>query len=337
MDPMAGVNTETSGTGGGASPAAIETRAVTKRFSSREALRNVNLRVERGSTYGLIGLNGAGKSSLIRALVGLLPPSEGVCVLGGVDVWKDRVKAIGRVGYVPDRPHVYPWMTVAGAVRFASQMWASWDAEVAERLLKQYRLDRTQRCGKLSKGQGAKLSLLLALAHNPEILILDEPTDGLDPVSRDEFLEDVLDATMVREAAPGGVGERSPRTVLISSHSLGDLERLADTIGILHGGELVVQERTEKLLGEVRRYRAALEDDGDRGSRGSVRAKVSGLVYERVRGREWALTVRGESGRVMEEIRGAMKVGSIDVLPVSLEDVFKDVVKGKLAEAEVTS
>lgn len=311
-------------------PLAIQTHGVSKHFGKRTVLRNVSLRVERGTTYGLIGLNGAGKSTLIRALVGILPPSSGECSLSGVNVWLDHVGAMSRVGYVPDRPHVYPWMRVEGAIEFASQMWKDWDWELVERLLKQYRLDRTQKCGKLSKGQGAKLSLLLALAHSPSILILDEPTDGLDPVSRDEFLEQVLDATMVeRQSEPS-----QRRTVLISSHSLNDLERLSDTVGMLHNGELVLQEQTEVLLNDTRRYRVLLE--GDEAPSGTAKRAIPGLLHERVRGREWTLTARGSSDAITESIRAAGKVGSVEVSPISLEDLFKDVVKGRLANEEVT-
>ncbi|HYD02539.1 MAG TPA: ABC transporter ATP-binding protein [Phycisphaerales bacterium] len=263
-------------------PVPIQAERLSRRFGGRAALHNVSFTVERGTTCGLIGLNGAGKSTFIRAAVGLLPPSGGVVRLNGVDVWQDRLSAIRTLGYVPDRPHTYPWMRVAQAVDFAAKAWgAAWNAPLAAALLRQYRLDPRQRCGRLSKGQGAKLSLLLALAHDPAILILDEPTDGLDPIARDDFLQQVLESTLTDSERSQG------RTVLISSHALGELQRLTDTVAILHQGSLIAHAPTAELLSNTKRLRVVLDAPGEPG------AAPAGVICQQRRGREWTLTVGG--------------------------------------------
>lgn len=313
---------------------AISTHNLSVRFGQRWALRNVSIRMTRGTTLGLIGLNGAGKSTWIRAALGLLAPSDGSAAILGHDLRTRRVEAMRSVGYVPDRPTVYPWMRVEQAVRFAASFWRTWNNDLALRLLNQYRLDPRQKCGKLSKGQGAKLSLLLALAHEPEVLVLDEPTDGLDPVARDEFLEEVLAASMRgREAAPGSTDD-SParRSVLISSHALGELQNLTDEIAVLHEGRLLLQAPTEELLATTRRVRAVVESDRALG----LPASVPGMVCQRVRGREWLLTVRldrsdpaeGERSlvRALERLPG---VSGIGVERVTLDELFKDLIRGE--------
>src|SRR5262249_32979925 len=142
-----------------------------------------------------------------------LPPTSGRILIRGHDPRTHPVEAKTSVGYVPDRPTAYPWMRIDQAISFCRSLQPNWNDRYAADLVKRFRLDVTKCIGKLSKGTAAKVSLLLALAHDPEVLILDEPTDGLDPVARDDFLEGVL----------ASVCER-PRTVLMSSHALADVQ-----------------------------------------------------------------------------------------------------------------
>jgi ABC-2 type transport system ATP-binding protein len=304
-------------------PAPIATERLSRTFGRRAALHNVSLAVERGTTcglIGLIGLNGAGKSTLIRAAVGLLPPTSGVVRINSVDIWTDRVSAIATLGYVPDRPNTYPWMRVREAIDFAAKAWGpAWNNVLAENLLRQYGLDPRQRCGKLSKGQGAKLSLLLALAHDPAILILDEPTDGLDPIARDEFLQQVLESTLEQNERSAG------RTVLISSHALGELQRLTDTIAVLHEGTLLVQAPTAELLANTKRLRVVL-DGADQSV--PLPATPQAAICQQRRGREWTVTVTAESDEAARRLQGAPNVSSISVENLSLDEVFKDLIRG---------
>jgi ABC-2 type transport system ATP-binding protein len=306
---------------------AITATGVSKRFGEREALRGVTLHVEPGTTCGLIGLNGAGKSTLIRAVVGLLPPTAGAITLGGVDVWRDRLRAVRTLGYVPDRPNTYPWMRVEQAVDFCAKAWSApsssgtsvWNGPLAARLLKQYGLDPRQKCGKLSKGQGAKLSLLLALAHEPSILVLDEPTDGLDPIARDEFLEQVLESTLLAQERNAG------RTVLISSHALGDLQRLTDTVAVLHEGSLLMHTPTAELLAGAKRLRVVLGDTAGVQSPPAPRE----TIFQHRRGREWTVTVRTGSDEAAQRLKADPAVSAVSVEDLSLDEVFKDLIRGR--------
>jgi ABC-2 type transport system ATP-binding protein len=297
---------------------AIETCGLTKRFarSPRAVVEGLDVRVPRGSVFGFIGLNGAGKSTTIRMLMGLLPPSSGGCLLNRVDPHREPVRARRGVGYVPDRLLAYSWMRVGQLVEFCAAMQPRWDGRRIEEALKSGGIDPRQRVSKLSKGMAARLSLILALGHDPDVLILDEPTDGLDPIARDEFLESVI----------GSVCDRG-RTVLMSSHSLRDVEKMADVIGLIHEGRMLVQARTEDLLAGTKRIRAVVDEPA---SKAAAAAAAPGLVWSRIEGRQWTLTVRGDTSVALEHVKSSGG-RNIDVQDMSLDDIFRDVVRGHSA------
>lgn len=294
---------------------AIEARGLMRRFGSHVAVNGLDLSIPQGCTYGFIGLNGAGKSTTIRMLTGLLPPSAGQALLMGKDVWKDRVSAVSTLGYVPDRPNMYPWMRVGQAIEFASALWPSWDHSLAASLLTRYRLRESQKIGKLSKGEGAKLSLLLALAHDPKILILDEPTDGLDVVARDAFLEEVLESI---------ANQDRPRTVLISSHSLNDLQRLTDMVGIIHEGSMLLQGSTEDLVTTTKRLIIVLEQPTT-----PMPPSPPGTIHSRRRGREATFTLRPCTPEAIVGLRQCAGILDVTVQDLSLDEIFKDLIKGQ--------
>ncbi len=182
-----------------------------------------------------------------------------------------------------------------------------------------FELDANARVKDLSKGSGAKLSLLLAMAHDPEVLILDEPTSGLDPLVRDEFLEGVLAATAERG-----------QTVLFSSHTLADVQRLADSVGLLHEGRLLLHSTVDDLLERTKRIRAVLTEPNATGD------TPPGAIWQQVRGREWLVTVKDFSREQVEFIRSRPGVEQVDVIDMSLDDVFKDVVRGERETKGVT-
>jgi ABC-2 type transport system ATP-binding protein len=291
---------------------AIQTADLVKRFGPTLALDGVNLRVPRGGTYGFIGLNGAGKTTTIRVLLGLLPPTSGRVTLRGVDVAAGREQARLGVGYVPDRCVVHPWMRVRQAVAFCRRLQPRWNDAYCDELARRFRLDLRQRVGRLSKGAAAKLSLLLALAHEPEVLILDEPTDGLDPVARDDFIEGVL----------ASVAERD-RTVLMSSHALGDVERLADHVGLIHAGRLAIQCPTDELVRTTKRLRLVLRDDAP------APAPPPGTLLVRRDGRQWAATVRNFDPAMLPPLQAAATSQTVQVEDLTLDAIFKDFVRGQ--------
>jgi ABC-2 type transport system ATP-binding protein len=245
-------------------------------------------------------------------MVGLLAPHAGWIRIEGIDVpgRRDAMKAL--VGYVPDRPHVYPWMRVEEAIAFARSFYPRWNEARCAELMKMFELDPRKRARHLSKGQGAKLSLLLAICHDPPVLILDEPTSGMDPLVREEFLEGVLAVTSQRR-----------QTVFFSSHTLSDVQRLADSVGLLHQGKLLLHKPVDELLDRTKRIRAVLEDEK------SPHEPPPGHIWQQVRGREWLITVGDFSTDQIEFVRAKNRIAHVDVQDMSLDDVFKDVVRGQ--------
>lgn len=296
----------------------IDLRNVTRFFKKQCAVNNLTLKIARGTTFGFIGLNGAGKTTAIRMMVGLLAPTAGEIFIDGIAVPRDRDAVKTHIGYVPDRPHAYPWMRVEQAIDFARTFYAlHWNALRALELMKMFDLNPRQRVDKLSKGQGAKLSLLLAMSHDPAVLILDEPTSGMDPLVRDEFLEGVLAVTAERQ-----------QTVLFSTHTLSDVQRLADSVGIMHQGRLLFHRQVADLLNQTKRIRAVLSDEAN-----GHRQPPPGFMYQRIKGREWTITMGNFSQDQVDFIRAKNQITHLDVEDLSLDDVFKDVVRGQQKEA----
>ena len=202
---------------------------LSRRFGSTTALNNVSLYVPRGSVFGLVGENGAGKTTLIKHLLGLLAAQAGHVRVFGLDPVADPKGVLGRIGYLSEQPDLPGWMRVDELMRYTQAFYPKWDMVYAERLREQFGLDRAQRIKTLSKGQTTKAALLAAQAHRPDLLLLDEPSSGLDPLVRRDILEAVI-----RTVADEG------RTVFFSSHLLEEIERVSDHIAMLHQGKLVM-------------------------------------------------------------------------------------------------
>jgi ABC-2 type transport system ATP-binding protein len=200
-------------------------------------LDDLTLRIPIGCVYGFIGPSGAGKSTTIRMLMGVLRKSGGKVSVLGFDPSERREAMRQQIGYVPELHFIYRWMRVCDVIGFCRSLYATWNDRVCADLMKMFELDEKKKVKELSKGMVAKLSLIVAIAHEPELLILDEPTSGLDPLVREEFLDGVLRMICERQ-----------KTVLFSSHTLGDVQRLADRVGIIHDGHLLADCPTDELL-----------------------------------------------------------------------------------------
>lgn len=218
--------------------AVVAVSGLVRRFGEKAALDDVSVFIPRGSVLGLVGENGAGKTTLIKHLLGMLKPQAGTVRLFGLDPVADPVGVLGRVGYLSERRDLPGWMRVDEFMRYTQAFYPSWDEAYAETLLAQFQLDPAQRIKTLSQGQTAKAGLLAALAYRPELLILDEPSSGLDPVVRRDILE-----AIIRIVAEEG------RTVLFSSHLLDEVERIADQVVMLQGGRVVLNGRTDDVRG----------------------------------------------------------------------------------------
>lgn len=223
---------------------AIELTDVGWKAGKSFTLKDVSLRVPVGSIYGFLGPNGSGKTTTIRMFMGMMKPDHGHIRVLGMDVPKRMPEILARVGYVPERPHVYPSLTVAEQVRYHASFFKLWDEGWAKELMERLHLDPDRKISRMSKGENGKLLLLLALSQRPDLLVLDEPTDGLDPVVRRDVLTAVLDY----------VGETGA-TVFISSHLVHELERICDWVGVMDHGELVAQMPMTRFKNGIKRIR----------------------------------------------------------------------------------
>jgi ABC-2 type transport system ATP-binding protein len=219
----------------GAEPV-IEMRGVTRRFGPKLALVGVDLAVPRGVVFGLVGANGAGKTTLIRHVLGLLRAQTGSVRVFGVDPVADPAGVLARIGYLSEENDVPEWMRVEEFVRYSRAFYPRWDDGYAEELRGAFELPAQTRIASLSKGQRARLGLLAALSHRPEVLVLDEPSSGLDPVVRRDILE-----AIIRTIADEG------RTVLFSSHLLDEVERVSDHVALIDRGRIAFSAPLDAL------------------------------------------------------------------------------------------
>jgi ABC-2 type transport system ATP-binding protein len=220
----------------------IVLEGLTVRYGRCLALDNVSLSVPEGTVYALLGRNGAGKSSLVRCLLGEQKPSSGRASLLGRDVWKERASLLADVGVVAEEPDMPPAMTPRQIARFCSRLYPSWDGRGMEARLKRFGVSRDTPFGRLSKGQKGHVSLALALAAIPRLLVLDDPTLGLDAVARKAVFEELI----------GELADRGT-TVFMTTHDLAGVERIADRVAVLRQGKLVLDEEMETLKRRFRR------------------------------------------------------------------------------------
>ena len=221
---------------------AIETKDLSYRPGKSFSLDGLSIQVRSGAIYGFLGPNGAGKTTTIRLLLGLLRADGGSISVLGEPIPRRIRQALVRIGYVPERPHLHLSLTVEESVRFHAAFYPTWDPTWASELLNRFGLEPKRGIRSLSKGEMGKLMITLALAQKPELLLLDEPTDGLDPVVRRELLSALLDYVSDRGA-----------TVFISSHLVHELERVCDWIGVLDRGRLITEMPMQAFKNGIKR------------------------------------------------------------------------------------
>jgi ABC-2 type transport system ATP-binding protein len=281
---------------------ALELHAVAKRFGSQQVLVDESFRVERGRTFAVLGRNGAGKTTTIQMMLGLLAPDAGEIRVLGLDPARSAVELRRRVGYLAEDQRMFGWMKVQELLRFTAAFYPTWDAALAKDLAGRFELSATVRVKHLSKGQGVRLGLLLALAHRPELVILDDPTLGLDPIMRKEFLRDVVTHLQGRGA-----------TVFFSSHLLYEIEPVADEVAILEGGRIVRQMETEALRGHVKRLILATADY-------ERLAPLPGMLGEQRRGGQVAVTVEDPARALQVAAAAGLQPQVVDL---NLDEIFE--------------
>ena len=290
---------------------AIQTRGLTKFYGNKAVVRSLDLQVPTGCVYGFLGRNGAGKSTTIKLLTGMIHPDHGTAEVLGEDVASLSVATRGRIAYIAEGHPLYGWMTINQLERFSRPFYATWNRPLFDRIIDHFELSRTQRVRRFSNGQRAQVSLALALAPDPELLILDDPTLGLDTVVRRDFLESMIQ-----------IIQREGRTILFSSHILGDVERVADRIGIIVDGVLRVDCPTDHFKSTVRLVIAEFA------TAAPPIVEIPGLVSGVVNGRRWELVVAGY-GEQQADLLQRSKPIAIEVVELNLEDAFIAYTRGR--------
>jgi ABC-2 type transport system ATP-binding protein len=289
---------------------AISTHGLTKYYGRRCVVNALDLRVPQGAVYGLLGRNGSGKSTTLKMLLGFVRPDRGSARLLGEEIDALAPETRARIAYTAEGHPFVRWMTVAEAARFTRAFYPRWNEPLFDQILDHFALPRRVKIRRLSNGQRAQLSLALAVAPDPELLILDDPTLGLDTVVRRDFLESLIQ-----------IIQRQGRTILISSHILGDVERVADRIGILVDGVLRVDCPTDYFKMSVRKV--VLEFAGEPPPFPACEGLVSSW---RVGNRLEAVLVG--YGAARRQVVESLAPRSVEVLELNLEDAFIEYTRG---------
>lgn len=282
----------------------IEIDRLIVRYRGKTALDGLSLHVPRGAVYAFLGDNGAGKTTTMKILTGLAPPDSGRATILGLDCWAQATQLRHRVGYMPERPRFYDWMTVGEigwfTAAFHNPGFLARFREWADRL----GLDSSKRLKELSKGGYARVGLALALAPDPEVLLLDEPTSGLDLLTRREFLASLTDL-----AASG-------RTVFITSHSIAELERACTHVGLLREGKMILSASLEEVRKKVRRVSLRFTDlPPDPTGLGTILEKNG-------TGRFWQVLVKDPDPCAIAALQQRPDLTDVEDQPVSLEEVY---------------
>jgi len=293
---------------------AITIDRLTKYYGTRPVVNQVSLRIPAGTVYGFLGRNGAGKSTLIKMLMGMVRPDAGSATVLGEDIETLSPLARGRIAFLAENHPLYRWMSVKEAERFTRGFYRDWHGRYFASIIDHFRISPKAKIGRLSNGQRAQVSLALALAPDPELLILDDPALGLDTVVRRDFLESMIHLI-----------QRQGRTIFFSSHILGDIERVADRIGIMSEGVLRADCPMEHFKASLRRV--VLE------FRGSVPElpPCPGLVNQRRIGGKLELVIVGYGPEHLA-LAESLGASAVDVLEMNLEDAFIAYTRGEVRD-----
>jgi ABC-2 type transport system ATP-binding protein len=282
----------------------VEIRHLTKAYEKLEALCDVSLHVKKGSIYGLIGSNGAGKTTLLKSLVGIYRPDKGEILIDNQGVY-ENIDIKAKLVFIADALYFFPQFSVKDMANFYKKTYKTWDEERYMNLKNAFNINEKTKIHNLSKGTQKQVAFWLALSIKPEIMVLDEPLDGLDPVMRQKIknliVQDVADREM---------------TVLISSHNLRELEDLCDFVGILHKGHLLLEKDLDDLKSDVHKLQIAFKGNI------SPEIEICGeVLFEEIRGSVKQLIVRGNRASIIKSIE-KYTPAILDVLPLTLEEIF---------------
>lgn len=282
----------------------IEMKNVSKAFDGFKAVAAVNLTIQKGSIYGLIGSNGAGKTTLIKLLAGIYRQDDGEVLIENIPVY-ENISLKQKLFYIPDQPYFLSHYTTKQMASFYKSIYPRWREERFHKLAQLFEININKKIHTFSKGWQRQIAFVLALSTNPEILILDEPLDGLDPVVRKKIknllIQDVADREM---------------SILISSHNLREMEDICDHIGIIHKGTLIMEKELDELKADIHKIQVAYKDGVPK-----TLLKNLSILHTEKRGSVFLYIVRGDEDVIAKQIRQTNPV-VFDLLPLTLEEIF---------------
>jgi len=288
----------------------IEINQLEKHFDGKQVLRGVDLEIAPGTVLGLLGQNGCGKTTLIKCALGLLRPTGGSATVLGDDAWHLSADTKARLGYVPQEVVSYPWMRVRQVIAYTAAFYPNWNGPFVDELCRRWRLPLEDRVGPLSVGQLQTLGIVLALGHEPELLVLDEPVASLDPSARRRFLRTLLE-----------IIDQPNRTVLFSTHITSDLERVASRVAILREGRIVFHGELDSLKERVKRLHIASRQELPRSF------SVPGALRCEVEGTAATVSVGDFDDRLVDEMQTTWDA-EVTVHDLNLEEIFVEMHRG---------
>jgi ABC-2 type transport system ATP-binding protein len=282
-----------------------------KGFDAKTVLRGIDLAIEPGTVLGLLGSNGSGKTTLIKCALGLLRPTTGSASVFGENAWDLSASAKARLGYVPQEVTTYPWMRVRQVIAYTAAFYPNWKQSFVDELCRRWHVPLEDRIGALSTGQLQTVGIVLALGHEPELLILDEPVASLDPSARREFLRTILDLL-----------ESHERTILFSTHITSDLERVANRVAILEDGQIRFHGELDELKDRVKRLRISSRHDlpASFAVPGSLRCEVAGANA--------TVSVANFDERLAADMRQTWDA-DVAIQDLNLEEIFVEMHNGR--------
>lgn len=283
----------------------IEVQGLTRSFNNKQALKEISFQINKGSIVGLLGPNGAGKTTTIKILLGLLQADRGRVEILGCRLGEDCPGVRDRIGYMPEKNILYDHMSVEQMINFNRKFFTTWNDEFVDRYLNKFGLIRRRKCGSLSGGERKQLDLILALAHEPELVIMDEPAAGLDPLKRQELIGLILEEVSTAE-----------RTVLLSSHLLGIVEQIADEVIIINRGEVIKESSVAELKGSVKKIRVVFQHQPD-----PEVFETPGISDYESKGNEYLISVADNLQEVIARIQEE-PLFAFEIIDQDLEDIF---------------
>jgi ABC-2 type transport system ATP-binding protein len=306
---------------------AIEITDLRFSYGRQEVLSGVNLTVPKGSIFGFLGRNGAGKTTLIKTLLGLQKPTSGRASILGLDCFDSALAVRKRIGYMAEDQQMYGWMTVSQIINWVAGFYPNWDSAFTDKLTDMLRLSKGTKVKALSKGQNSSLALLLALGHHPELVILDDPTLGLDPIARKDFLRHVIDLLQSNSV-----------TVFFSSHLLYEIEPVADHIAILDNGVIRTHGRTDDLRDRVRRFifKPTADVAAATAKHSLTVPPIAGLLDVMHAGDSVSVTIEDCDDQKRSQLKQLSQNG-VEETALNLDEIFEAYVIGNLGRSTVMS